>query len=186
MQITIRIRRRIVADRNVDAFDVDTTTKDVGGHEDALFKVLKLLVALDAFFLRQATVDADRGEVALAQKFVQLVGARDGFDENDNLVELERVEQVVELAVLGRFFQTDVVLLQTVQRQLGLVVDVDFEWLCSDKIKKTSQQMNPVRNCRVPDWMPDWAGLLTFCINFLQVGRTSLASVAENIMTCLW
>lgn len=28
--------------------------------------------------------------------------------------------------------------------------------------------------------------ILTFCMNFLQVGRISLLRVAENIITCLW
>jgi hypothetical protein len=31
--------------------DVDTTAKDVGSDEDALFKVLELLIALDALVL---------------------------------------------------------------------------------------------------------------------------------------
>lgn len=46
-----------------------------------------------------------------------------------NLVELERVEEVVELAVLGALLEADEVLLKSVERELLLVVDVDFERL---------------------------------------------------------
>lgn len=74
-------------------------------------------------------MDRDRGEVALAQEGVELGGARDRLDEDADLVELERVEEVVQLAVLGRLLQADVVLLQSVQGELLLVVDVDLERL---------------------------------------------------------
>ena len=46
-----------------------------------------------------------------------------------SLVELEGIEQLEELPVLLRVLQLHVVLLQTVQGQLGLVVDVDFHGL---------------------------------------------------------
>lgn len=129
VQVAISIARSVVRDGNVDTLDIDTTTKDVSGNENTLLKVLELLVALDTFLLSKTTVDADGREVAFAQKLVQFVSARNGFDKDDDLVEFERVEQVVEFAVLGRFFEADVVLLKTVQGQLGFVVDVDFEGL---------------------------------------------------------
>ncbi len=129
MQVTVGIRGGIVGDGNVDTFNIDTSTKDVSGDEDTLFKVLELLVSLDTLFLSKTTVDADGREVAFAKKLVELVGARDGLDEDDDLVEFERVEQVVELAVLGRLFKANVVLLETVEGELGLVIDVDFKGL---------------------------------------------------------
>lgn len=46
-----------------------------------------------------------------------------------NLVEFELVEQVVELAVFGGLLELDVVLLQTMKGELGLVIDVDFQRL---------------------------------------------------------
>ena len=45
------------------------------------------------------------------------------------LVELEDVEELEELPVLLSVLQLDVVLLQAVEGQLGLVVDVDFHGL---------------------------------------------------------
>lgn len=129
VQVTVSISRSVVRNRNVDTLDIDTTTKDVGGNKNTLFEVLKLLVALDTFFLTKTTVDADGGEVAFAKELVEFVSAGDGLDKDDDLVELERVEEVVEFAVLGGFFETNVVLLKTVEGELGLVVDVDFERL---------------------------------------------------------
>jgi hypothetical protein len=49
--------------------------------------------------------------------------------EQTHLVELQRVEQVVQLAVLGRLLEADNVLLKTVESQLLLVIDVDLEGL---------------------------------------------------------
>lgn len=74
-------------------------------------------------------MNADAREVALAQETVELCGAVDRLYKDADLVELELIEQVVQLAVLGSLFELDKVLLQTVQRQLGLVIDVDLERL---------------------------------------------------------
>jgi hypothetical protein len=90
-----------------------------------MLEVLEGLVELDALGLLDARVDGHRGEVALLQQLVELDGTLHALDEDDHLVELERVEQLVELAVLLILGELDVVLLQTVQRQLG-VVDVDL------------------------------------------------------------
>ena len=65
--------------------------------------------ALKAVWHRGA-VDADGGEVALGEQAVELLGAGDRGDENHDLVELEGVEQVVELAVLLRFLQLNEIL----------------------------------------------------------------------------
>ena len=50
-------------------------------------------------------------------------------DVTAHLVELEIVEEIVEFPVLLLFFQLVVELLQSVQSQLGLVVDVDLQGL---------------------------------------------------------
>ena len=46
-----------------------------------------------------------------------------------DLVELQRVEKVIQLSVLLLLLELDVVLLQSVQSELGLVIDVDLERL---------------------------------------------------------
>lgn len=69
-------------------------------------------------------MDSDRGEVALAQELVELGGPKRALDEDDDLVELEVVEQLVQLPVLLPLLERDVVLLKTVEGQLGVFVDV--------------------------------------------------------------
>jgi hypothetical protein len=79
------------------------------------------------FLLADARVDCDRGEIALAQELVQLGGSDRALHEDDDLVELELVEQLVELTVLLLLIQLDVVLLETMECQLRLVVDVNLK-----------------------------------------------------------
>ena len=62
-----------------------------------------------------------------------------GIIFSTSLVELERIQQLEELAVLLRVLQLDVVLLQPVQCQLGLVVDVDLHGLQRKECSSSSQ-----------------------------------------------
>ena len=127
MEVSFGAFGHIVVDDNVNSFDVNTATEEVGGDEDAEVEVLEALEALNSFFLGHATVDADGGEVAVFEESVELDGARNGLDEDDQLVEIEGVEEVDELAVFGFLFKLHVELLQAVQGELGGFVDVDFE-----------------------------------------------------------
>lgn len=143
VKVRVGVGRKIVIDRQVDALDIDTTTEDVGGDADALVEVLELLVAADTIFrvsyrpsprlwdrwdlpllLADTRVDSDGREVALAQELVKLRSTQGALDEDDDLVELELIEQLVELAVLLALLQRNAVLLETVQGQLGVLVDV--------------------------------------------------------------
>lgn len=72
-------------------------------------------------------MNSDAGEVALAEQLVQLVGTLSALNEDDDLVELKVVKEVVQLAVLLLLAELDVVLLQTVEGELGVVVDVDLK-----------------------------------------------------------
>lgn len=72
-------------------------------------------------------MDGNTGEVALPEKLVQLVGSLRTLDEDDNLVELKIVQKFVQLPVLLRLAQLNIVLLEAVQRQLGVIVDVNLE-----------------------------------------------------------
>jgi hypothetical protein len=57
------------------------------------------------------------------------------------LVELERVEEIVELSVLGSLFETDEMLLKTVKSELLLVVDVDLERLDGKPVNGQAVQL---------------------------------------------
>mmetsp|Transcript_32415 Transcript_32415/g.81591 ORF Transcript_32415/g.81591 Transcript_32415/m.81591 type:complete len:218 (-) Transcript_32415:273-926(-) len=71
-------------------------------------------------------MDGDGREVALLQQLVQVRAALHRLDEDDHLVEHERIQQVVELAVLLRLGELDVMLHEAVERELGFVVHVDL------------------------------------------------------------
>ena len=79
--------------------------------------------------LADTRVDCNRREVTFTKQLVKLGGTDSALDENDDLIELELIEEFVELAVLLALIQLDVVLLETVQRQLGVLVDVMFRWV---------------------------------------------------------
>ena len=92
-------------------------------------------------------MNADAGEVAGDEQLVQLDRTSDRLDENDDLyggsqhlsitqqpydmylIELKRVQQLVQLPVLANFLELNVVLLETMQSQLSLIVDKDFQGL---------------------------------------------------------
>jgi hypothetical protein len=52
-------------------------------------------------------------------------------NKGTDLVELEVVQELVQLPVLLLLLELEVVLLETVEGQLGLVIDVNLEWLLS-------------------------------------------------------
>jgi hypothetical protein len=66
-------------------------------------------------------------EVAFAEQLVELSAAQGRSHEDDDLVELERIEEVIQLAVLLALIELDVVLLKTVEGQLLLIIHIDLE-----------------------------------------------------------
>ena len=68
-------------------------------------------------------MDSNGREVALAEELVELGGAQGALDKDDDLVELELVKEFVQLAILLSLFKRNEILLKTVERQLGVLVD---------------------------------------------------------------
>lgn len=124
VEVGIGISGHVVVDSEVDPLDIDTTAENVGGHADTLVELLELFVSLDTLLLADTGVDGNRREVALAEELIQLGSAQGAFDEDDNLVELEVVQELVQLTVLLPLFKGKIVLLQAVERQLGILIDV--------------------------------------------------------------
>ena len=126
VQVGIRPVGHVVVDDDVDALDVDAARDEVGGDEDALVALLEGLVPGESLLLAHAAVDGDGWEVALGEELVEVGAPLDRLGEDDHLVEHERVEEVVELAVLLSLGELDVVLDEAVEGELGLVVDVNL------------------------------------------------------------
>lgn len=74
-------------------------------------------------------MDRDGGEVVLFEDFIKLDSKLDTLHKDDHLVEHEGVEQVGELSDFLVFLQFDIVLLESVQGELALVVNEDLEWV---------------------------------------------------------
>mmetsp|Transcript_9395 Transcript_9395/g.19517 ORF Transcript_9395/g.19517 Transcript_9395/m.19517 type:complete len:386 (+) Transcript_9395:2415-3572(+) len=126
MQKLIGIIGEIVVDHHVDTLNIDTTSKQVGGDQNARIEILEGLVLGDTFFLLHTSVDANGRKVAFRQQSVQFLGASNLGDKNDNLIEFEGIQQIVEFAVLFCFGQFGKVELETVQCEFGFIIDIDF------------------------------------------------------------
>jgi len=72
-------------------------------------------------------VNGNTWKVALRQQSVQLRCSLGALDEDDDLIELQLVEEVIQLPVLLFLVEFDIVLLETVQGELGLVIHIDLE-----------------------------------------------------------
>ena len=98
--ISIRILWHIVVKNDVNSFDIDTSSKKIGCDQDSSLKVLELAVPLQSLLLVHTSVDIDGWEVLVLEKLVQSDASLNGFDENNDLVEFERVQEVEQFSVL--------------------------------------------------------------------------------------
>jgi len=153
MQELIALVGEIVIDDDVDTLNIDTTAKQVGRHEDTGIEILEGFVLFDALLLFQATVDADRWEVAFRQETIQLLGTSDLGNENDDLVEFQGIQQIVQFAVLFGLGQFAIVELQSVEGQLGFVVNVDFHGVLAKLFANGSDFLGQSRTEKHDLWM---------------------------------
>merc|ERR1719336_2444938 len=124
VQVCVCVLRHIVVEDDVNALNVHSTAKQVGGDQNPLLEVLELLVPGKPLLLAHAPVDGDGREVLLNQQLGQCHAPLHRLDEDHHLVELQHIQELKELAVLLRVLQLDVVLPQPVQRELCLVINV--------------------------------------------------------------
>ena len=68
--------------------------------------------------LRKTRMHRNARETTLPQELVELNCASDALDKDDDLVKVERVEKVVQFAVLLRFLKSEKVLLETMEGEL--------------------------------------------------------------------
>jgi hypothetical protein len=129
MEVSIGVLGHVIVEDNVDTLNIHPAAEQVGGDQDAALEVLEQLVPLETLFLVHRTVNVNGGKVLLFQQGRQGNATLDRFDEDDDLVELQRIQQIEQLAIFLRLAQFDVVLLETVQGQLGFIINEDFEWL---------------------------------------------------------
>jgi len=85
MQVGVGILGHIVVEHNVNSLNVHAATKEVGGHQNALLEILKLLVAVQTFLLGHATMDADSGKILFRQQLGQSHATLYGFHKDYHL-----------------------------------------------------------------------------------------------------
>ena len=73
------------------------------------------------------------GERAINQNTTKVISTAHRLDEDNQLVEFQGIQKIDKLAVLLGFDQVDVVLLETMQSQLGTIVDENFQGLQKKK-----------------------------------------------------
>lgn len=127
MKVAVGLLGHIEVEDNIDLLNIDTTTENVGGDHDSVLEGLEVSITLDALILLQVSVDGNRGEVVLTQKMVKHLSSVNALNEDNNLVEMQRVKQVNKLLDLFLFLDLDEVLLETVKGELALVVNEDLE-----------------------------------------------------------
>jgi len=127
--VQVRIGRiwHIVVDYYIDALNVNTATENISGNHNTLLKVLEGLVTFDTFILRHTGMDTNGRKVAVNQQLVQFNSTTNGTDKDTDLIKLQRIQQIVQLAVLSILLQLAIVLLQSVQSQLCLIVHINLE-----------------------------------------------------------
>jgi len=129
MEISIRVLWHIVVKNDVNSLNIDTSSKKIGGNQDSSLKVFELAVPLQSLFLVHASVDIDGWKVLVLEELVQSNTSLNRFDEDNDLVEFEGVQEVEQFSVLFLFLEVDKVLSETVKGELGVVVNVYFHWV---------------------------------------------------------
>ncbi len=127
MKVAVRLLWHIEVEDDIDLLNIDATTENVGGDHNSVLEGLEVSITLYALILLQVSVNCNRGKVVLAQQMVKHLSSVNALDEDNNLVEMQRVEQVNKLLDLFLLLDLDKVLLETVKSEFALVVNEDLE-----------------------------------------------------------
>ena len=64
MKVTVRIRRTVVIDNNIDSLNINTSTEDVCSYKNTFFESLKRRVTIDTVFIKTSVkLDKSLGEL---------------------------------------------------------------------------------------------------------------------------
>jgi len=126
MEVGVGIARHVVINDNVDLLDVDTATEDFSGNQNSVLQVLESIVDLDALLLSQITVHGLGRKGLLVEDLSQFYGVGHSLNKDDDLVKIECVDEIRQLGVLFVLLELHVVLLETMEGQLALVLDKNF------------------------------------------------------------
>jgi len=111
VQISVSIVRHVVVDYNIYALHINAATEQIGGNHYPSLEFFELAVFLNSFLLLHDGMNANRWEVAVVQKFVELRRSSNRLYKDNTLVELESIKQINQFAVLLIFIKLHKILL---------------------------------------------------------------------------
>jgi len=126
MEVSIGVSRHVIVENNVDFLNIDSTSEDLSSNKNAVLEFLEAIVDLDALLLSEVTVHGLGRKGLLVEDLGQLYGVGDGLNKDDDLVKIERINQIGQLGVLFVLLELHVVLLKTMEGQLAFVLDKNF------------------------------------------------------------
>lgn len=133
-------------------------------------------------------MDCNTWEIAFSKKFVQLGGSKSALDEDDDLVKLQRVKKVVQLSVLLAFAELDVVLLQTVESKLSIIVHVNLKRVLHEFLADRSDLLRE-RGAEHHDLLLGWGGtedILHISTHIYFYGLASFRIPVYHINVPIW
>lgn len=126
MQVGIGVAWHVEVEHDVNLLDINTTAKELSGNQDAVSELLEALIDLNSIFEAHSAVDSLGGDGVLIEHLVELDSVVYLANEDDDLVELQLIDEIHQLANLIALVKVDVVLAETVKRELALVLDEDL------------------------------------------------------------
>lgn len=100
VQVLVGLLGEVVVDDHVHLLHIDATAEQLRRHQNTVLEVFELLEVLETRLRRHVSRDARVAEVLLVEDAGELLRARAVADEDDDLVELQGVEEVDQLADL--------------------------------------------------------------------------------------
>ena len=129
MKIVVGTVGHVKVEHHVDLGNINTTSKEIGGHKNSLAEFLDLIKASNTLLLIETTMNNGGGEVAINKNLAKIISTLNRLGEDHDLVEFNRVEDIENLLKLLVLRQTNIELLQTVESQLGIVSHKDLQRL---------------------------------------------------------
>ena len=87
VEIGVGVFWHVVIEDDVHSFNVHSSPKKVGGHQDSFLEILELLVARESLLLSHASVNGNGGEILLYEELSQGNTSLHRLDKDDDLQE---------------------------------------------------------------------------------------------------
>lgn len=118
--------RHIEIDNEVNSFDINTSTDQISSNQNSVLTFLEFLVNSGTVLLFEVTINEGVGMSLFRNELREIFSSILLVDEDDDLIVTDLVEELEQDRDLLLFFDLDVILFQTVQNELRVIFDEDF------------------------------------------------------------